>query len=112
LANREEPLTPATGAKKTGQATSKSSRKVSLGTIPDFSFGGPGYRLDGVRPGSAADQAGLKKGDVIIKMGEQSIESLRQVSQVLKSSQPGDRLTIGFRRDDEVREIEVELQAK
>ena len=34
---------------------------MSLGTIPDFSFAGPGVRLDGVVPGSPAEKAGLAK---------------------------------------------------
>jgi hypothetical protein len=112
LANREDPLTSSLGGRQGDRDQQKSSRKVSLGTIPDFSFTGAGYRLKGVIEGSPAARAGLHEGDVIIRMKEQSIESLRQVSQVLKSSQPGDRLKISFTRGTETRQVEVELQAK
>ncbi|TNF99354.1 MAG: M20/M25/M40 family metallo-hydrolase, partial [Gammaproteobacteria bacterium] len=112
LANREEPLTSSLANKREEKQSKKSSRKVTLGTIPDFSFAGPGYRLKGVTPGSPAAKAGLRKGDVIIRMKEQPIDNLRQVSQVLKSSQPGDRLKLTFRRGNENMVVEVELKTK
>ena len=48
------------------RAGSGNGRRVSLGTIPDFTYTEGGYRLSGVRPGSPADNAGLQEGDIII----------------------------------------------
>ena len=45
---------------------------ASLGTVPNYvgpPDGQPGMLLDGVRPGGPADQAGMKRGDVLIKLG-------------------------------------------
>jgi hypothetical protein len=94
LADREEPLTSrlagatarpaATGAARTG-------RRVSLGTVPDFSWQEGGYRLDGVTPGSPAEKAGLAAGDIIVRIDETAIEGLRDLSNALKSKEPGDR---------------------
>jgi aminopeptidase N len=112
LANREEALASALANKRDAPQVTKTTRKVRLGTIPDFSFDGTGYRLDGVMQGSPAAKAGLIKGDVIIRIGDKAIENLKQVSEVLKSSQPGDQLNITFRRDKEIKQVEVELQSR
>ncbi|MCK4709256.1 MAG: M20/M25/M40 family metallo-hydrolase, partial [Gammaproteobacteria bacterium] len=59
LAAREQPLSsnlsPDINGSQTGnRAKPATQRKVSLGSIPDFSFDGDGYRLDGVVPNSPA----------------------------------------------------------
>ena len=37
-----------------GAGSQSGSRRVSLGTVPDFGFGGTGVQISGVVPGSAA----------------------------------------------------------
>ncbi len=102
LARREEPLTapPASGR---GPAEDRSpaggKRKSSLGTVPDFSFPGPGVRLAGVVPGSPAEKAGLREGDVVHAVGETKIPSLRDLAAVLRRLRPGTRVAISFSRD-------------
>jgi len=55
--------------------------------------------LEGVSPGSPADQAGLRKGDRIIRMGASPVNDLRAFSEFLKTLHPGDRISIFFIRD-------------
>ncbi len=76
------------------------SRRVSLGSIPDFTWQGSGYRLDGVVPGSAAEQAGLKKMDIITAIDRQEIQGIRDLSTVLKQLEPGQSIVIDYLRDD------------
>jgi Peptidase family M28/PDZ domain/PA domain len=70
-----------------------------LGTIPDFTSQDEGVRLTGVREGSPAAAAGLKRGDVIVKWNGRSIRNLAEYAQALKSQSPGDRVELGFLRD-------------
>lgn len=99
LASRKEPMTiNLDSAEPTNGSAIKTSRKVSLGSIPDFTFQGNGYRLDGVVPNSPAAIAGLKKGDVIVKIDQSPITGLRAFSDLLKRSQPNQILSINFLR--------------
>lgn len=57
---------------KTASPTStKTSFKVTLGVMPDYSFEGKGLRIDGVTDGKPASKAGLTKGDVVIELGNE-----------------------------------------
>ncbi len=65
---------------------------ASLGTVPDY--GGPpggqkGVLLADVRPGSAADKAGMKRGDILVRLGERAIGGVEDLMFVLNASQPG-----------------------
>jgi hypothetical protein len=103
LAGRKEPLHSQLGAGKKSVSRlpgeSRSGRKVRLGTIPDFGFEGEGVRISGVAPGSPAESAGLRAGDVILRVGETSIQDLRGFADVLKKLKPGDRVVIVVLRD-------------
>jgi hypothetical protein len=113
LAGREESLTSNLQEDQGGMVPlQKSSRKVSLGTVPDYAFQGEGYRLSGVVPGSPADSAGLKEGDIIVRIGGDVINSLRDVSSSLKSLKPGDRIVITFMREEKEMTAEAEVVAR
>ena len=108
LAGREGPLSAAAKSPDTAEPSPKARRKASLGTIPDFAYSGKGFRLSGTAPGSPAEAAGLKQGDVIIKIDNTAIESLKDFSNVLKTLKaPGDKISITFLR--EKREITTEV---
>ena len=111
LATRPEPLTrPGTGAAAT--ASGGTQRKVSLGTVPDFAFAGPGVRLEGVTPASPAEAAGLREGDVIVSIAGVEIADLRALSAALRDRRPGDRVKVTYLRGGERREVEIELTAR
>ncbi len=84
-------------------------RKVSLGTVPDFTFKGDGYRLSGVVPDSPAESCGLKEGDVIIRIGSEPVKRLKDLSVILKSLKPGDNISITFIRDGKVMAVETKV---
>jgi len=73
-------------------------RKVSLGVIPDFAFAGPGVRLEGVVPGSPAETAGLRTGDVLLSVDGKELPGLKALSALLKSLAPG-MVDLKFVRD-------------
>ena len=48
--------------------------KVTLGVVPDYMYDGKGMRIDGVTDGKPAAKAGLKVGDVVVKLGDDGRE--------------------------------------
>jgi aminopeptidase N len=94
------------------QLSSKSERKVSLGTVPDFAYQGKGFRLSGVVPGSPAEAADLREGDVIIAINGREVAGLKGFSDILKSLNPGDRISVTFLRDGKERIAETVVKGK
>ncbi len=112
LADREKPMTATLKPGKNVEIIPKGKRKVGLGTIPDFAFSGDGYRLSGVVPGSPAEWCGLKAGDVIVRIGSNPVHNLGGLSDILKTLDPGDRISITFLRSGKEMTMETELVAK
>ena len=100
LAEREEPLTFKAVKKQAVQVRPKSSkRSAGTGSMPDFAYSGKGVKLAGVSEGSAAQKAGLKKGDIIVKLGKYKVDNLRDYSNALKSYEPGVKISFVYLRD-------------
>ena len=70
-----------------------------FGSAPDYGFEGKGVRLAGVNPGSPAETAGLKEGDVIVEFNGKAIEDVKSYSDRLYSCKPGDEITVTYERD-------------
>jgi len=109
LAKREEPLANTLKPGSHVESVVQKSRKISLGIIPDFAYSGKGCRLAGVVPGSPAESSGLREGDVIVKIGSNAVHNLRDLSNVLKSLHPGDRISITFLRVGKEMTTEAEV---
>ena len=78
------------------------SWNASLGTIPDYA--GPPKGVNGVliadvRPGGGADMAGIKRGDVLVKLGKFSIGSVEDLMFVLMQARPGETVTAKVLRE-------------
>ena len=56
-----------------------------------------------------AKKAGIKRGDVIVSVDEQKIETPRQLSQKAADLKPGSVTKIGVIRDGEKRDIEIKV---
>ncbi|HTM43681.1 MAG TPA: M20/M25/M40 family metallo-hydrolase [Polyangiaceae bacterium] len=85
------------------------SFNASLGTIPDYAGpkSGKGVLLSGVRPGSAADKAGMLRDDVLLRIGKTDINDVHDLMYVLNSSKPGQTVMIEVLRGG----IQVKLSA-
>ncbi len=81
--------------------------KVSLGVMPDYVYQGEGMRIDGVLDGRAAAQAGLEKGDIIIRIGDTEVKDIYGYMEGLSKFKSGDQTIIVVRRGDEVIEKAV-----
>lgn len=112
LADREDRLTfVPPGAEKAPAmaAAGGAPRRVSLGTIPDFSRESGGVLLGGVMPDSPAERAGLQKGDILVSIDGNSVDNLADLSAVLKGHQPGDTVEVSVQRDTETLRRRVQL---
>ncbi len=130
LAERPEPLTntlkpaagtpPPAGVPAAGMATGAASqggagsgsapaRRASLGTVPDFAFSGSGVRVAGTVPGSPAEKAGIKEGDVVTALGGTPVGSLQEFSNLLSSLAPGQTVVVTLVRAGKTLTIDVVL---
>lgn len=113
LSERNEPLTFNSGeSKNIDPGQQKGDRKVSTGSVPDFAFPGAGVKLSEVQPGSPADKAGLKAGDVIVKIGGDKVATLKNYSEALKKFQPGDKTDVTYQRDGKELTTKIEFISK
>ncbi|MBD0369959.1 MAG: M20/M25/M40 family metallo-hydrolase [Pyrinomonadaceae bacterium] len=63
--------------------------RVYLGTIPNYADSNEGLKLDGVREGSPAEKAGLKAGDVIIKLAGHDVRNVYDYTYILGEMKAG-----------------------
>jgi hypothetical protein len=110
LAERTDPLTVQIG--DPAENAPSGARKASLGTMPDFTFGGPGVRIADVMPDSAAQRAGLKAGDILVTIDGEDVPDVRGFSTLLKAKKPGDTVPVRIRRGSETLDIEATLTAR
>ncbi len=75
--------------------------KVTLGVIPDYMFDGEGMRIDGVSGDRPASRAGLKTGDVVIKMGDVDVTDMMSYMTALSKFEKGDSTTVIIKRGSE-----------
>ncbi len=68
-----------------------------------------GAEIENITEGSAAEKAGLKKGDVITKIGDTKIESPDDLSKAIKARKPGDKVAVTFLRDKKEQTVTAEL---
>jgi hypothetical protein len=60
-----------------------------------------GLRLSSVLPGTAAARAGLRDGDVIVRLAGTSIDGLEDLRGVIRARRPGDTVSVLYLRDGE-----------
>ena len=96
------------------ETTSDESRppkfSVTLGVMPDYLFDGEGMRIDGVSKNKTASKYGIKKGDIVIKMGEFEIIDMMSYMKALSKFNKGDSTRIGLNRDNKIIELDVVFQ--
>ncbi|MEK6536078.1 MAG: trypsin-like peptidase domain-containing protein, partial [Actinomycetota bacterium] len=68
-----------------------------------------GALISEVVAGAPAEQAGIKVGDIIVKIGDQDMASMENVSGYLAEQRPGDRIKVTYIRDKESHDVEIEL---
>lgn len=82
-------------------AMNKTSFKVTLGIMPDYTFSGEGVRVDGVSEGKIAQKAGVKAGDVLIQLGDHKFTDVQSYMETLAKFKKGDPAKLKLKRGKE-----------
>jgi C-terminal processing protease CtpA/Prc len=88
------------------------SYKVYVGTVPDFSFSGQGYKINSVTKDSPADKAGIKGGDIIVKFGEVNVANIYDYTYALSKYNIGDEVDVVVQRNTEQLKLKVVLTGR
>jgi len=81
--------------------------KVTLGVVPDYLYDGKGMRIDGITDGKPAANAGLKVGDVVVKLGAIEVTDMMAYMKALAQFNKGDTATVKVLRGG--KEVEAQV---
>jgi S1-C subfamily serine protease len=70
---------------------------------------GPGVVVYQVQPGSGADRAGLRRGDVITALNGTAITDPNTFRNSIAGTQPGNEVTLTVKRDGSERQVRATL---
>lgn len=87
-------------------------RRPYLGVLAEAVPGGTeraGVRVRDVAPGSPAAEAGLKRGDEIVKVGNKKVENFEGLANALTQHKPGDKVPLEVVRDGKEQTLTVTL---
>ncbi len=117
LASREDRLTTSNAKNTTAGQNSAAGglagrRRASLGTLPDYTYPGPGVRVSDVAAGSPAERAGIEAGDIVVAVAGKDVNDLRSLAAALAEHGPGERVTVTIERNGERIDLQATLAAR
>jgi S1-C subfamily serine protease len=77
----------------------------------DTAFGSAGALVTRVEPGSPAERAGLRVGDVVIEIDGDAIRSFDELVAQIRARTPGDKVELTVRRNGEVSTVTATLSS-
>jgi aminopeptidase YwaD len=83
------------------QSMGKSSFKVTLGIMPDYTYSGGGVRVDGISEGKTAQKVGIKAGDVLTQLGDHKFSDVQTYMETLSKFNKGDATKVKVKRGKE-----------
>jgi hypothetical protein len=84
--------------------------KVTMGVMPDYSFAGPGMRIDAVTEGKPAALAGLTKDDVVVKLGDWDVSTVQDYTKALSHFNKGDKTQVTVIRNGSKQTFDIAFQ--
>lgn len=69
-----------------------------------------GVYIDSVMNNSAADEAGLRQGDVVVQVDDEDVNKASQLQAKIATHRPGDEVTLKVYRDNELITLETTLK--
>ncbi len=94
----------------TAAAPARGRARASLGVMPDYGHEAKdGLSLAGVRDGGPAAKAGLKEGDLIVKVGGLPIGTIYDYMDSMEKHQAGDKVDVVVQREGKKVTLEVTL---
>jgi C-terminal processing protease CtpA/Prc len=88
--------------------------RVVMGIYPGNSAGGesrPGLLVERIVTGGAADKAGMKSGDRIVRISETKVGQIEDYMEAIRSSKAGDEVTVVVGRGDQEVTLTVTLES-
>jgi S1-C subfamily serine protease len=64
-------------------------------------------KLDGVRPGSPAERAGLRSGDIIVRLGKTPVKNVYDYTYALGEMRAGEEVDVLIRRDSKEMTLKI-----
>jgi len=81
--------------------------KVSLGVMPDYLFDGEGMKIDGISADKPAQKAGILKGDIVIKLGDENVIDMMSYMKALSKFKSGESTLVTIKRGEKIIEKEI-----
>ena len=75
--------------------------------MPDYTFEGKGVGVDGVTEGKPASKAGIKRGDIILQLGEIKTDDMQAYMKALSKFNKGDTTKVRVLRDKKEEEFDI-----
>jgi membrane-associated protease RseP (regulator of RpoE activity) len=92
-----------------GGSAGRASGGAFLGIAADLRAGWDGVRLGSIVPGSAAERAGLRPGDVLVRLADTGLRGFADLREQLGRRRPGDTIDLVYLRDGEDHATSVTL---
>ena len=89
----------------------KDERPVALGIMPDYGASEPGVMVSTAFEGRAAAKAGIKDGDLIVQIDDETIGSIEDYMDVLTEYYVGDVVKVTIKRKGKKKTLKVKLEA-
>ena len=83
---------------------------VTLGVMPDYVNTEEGMRIDAVIEGRVGHKAGLKDGDIVVKIGDMEVKDIYDYMDGLAKFKPGDKTIIVVKREGKMVEKKVHFE--
>lgn len=89
------------------------SGRAALGitgrTVVNDDYQAAGVAVVEVLAGGAADRAGLERGDIITRLGDEDITTITSLAEALAGEKPGERTTVTYTRNGSEKKVDVTL---
>ena len=72
--------------------------RAFIGIVADSAHTGPGVKISQVQEDSGAKQAGLQKGDILLRINQRDVSGLLELQNALTGTAPGDTVQVIFSR--------------
>ncbi len=69
-----------------------------------------GVYVDSVYENSAAEEAGIKKGDVIIEINDTEVPTVAELQDLVARNRPGDKISVTYKRDGKTSTVSAKLK--
>ncbi len=71
-----------------------------------------GIYVTGISEGGGANEAGIREGDIILKVGDRNVNNVPELQEQIGHYRPGDKVALKIKRDNEEQLVNVTLRSR